>query len=178
MPEVYYSYLKAWQQKKLPRATCMIHMDSSCIDSSFLMMFGIPSSPMATSPLSIHWRMIFEAPLSALASWFRVLSYCSRFCIFSLCSLTLLSFSLLTASMTYSISNWSRIIAYVLLLLLPALRICTPRPLVAKNMNKYRNECWLLWRLKKYLLLMLAELPNAAAISGSRSIMRSRFSAS
>ena len=96
----------------------------------------------------------------------------------SLYSLTLLSFSLLTASMTYSISNWSRIIAYVLLLLLPALRMCTPRPLVAINTKKYRNKCWQLWWLDMYLLLMLAELPNAAAISGSRSIMRSRFSAS
>ena len=37
--------------------------------------------------------------------------------------------------MTCSISNWSRIIACVLLRLLPALRMCTPRPLVAVNMN-------------------------------------------
>ena len=49
--------------------------------------------------------------------------------------------------------------------------------LLSIRMNtKISVDCNSDWKM--YLLLMLAELPNAAAISGSRSIMRSRFSAS
>ena len=111
------------------------HMDSSSYSSLLPMMLGIPLSPISTCPLSIHWRRILAAPLSSLASWLISLSCFSRFTMWSLYSFTLLSFSLLTASMTCSNSNWSRISAYVLLLLLPAFKMWTPRPLVATKTN-------------------------------------------
>ena len=135
-----------------------LHLDSFMLisfwSSALPIMFGTLLSSTSTLPVSIQcWMSCVEFfPWSATSSISR--SYCSRAWIWSYWSLILESFASSSACRASSSASSTHIKVFVRLLLLPGLRIWTPRPLVAAIIYKLTSSTKF-WR--GHLLLILAD---------------------
>ena len=129
--------------------------------SALLIMFGILLSSTSTLPVSIQcWMSCVEFfPWSATSSISR--SYCSRAWIWSYWSLILESFASSSACRASASASSTHIKVFVRFLLLPGLRIWTPRPLVAKN-HQFRSK------ITHFLMMLLtADIGRFMECSGN-----------
>ena len=139
-----------------------LHFESFIIvslwSSALPIMFGTLLSSTSTLPVSIQCWMSWVEFFPWLATSSISRSYCSRAWIWSYWSLIFESLASESACKASSSASSTHIKVFVRLLLLPGLRIWTPRPLVAATIYKLTSSTKI-WR--GHLLLILADCWNA-----------------
>ena len=139
-----------------------LHLDSFMLisfwSSALPTMFGTWLSSTSTLPVSIQCWMSWVEFFPWLATSSISRSYCSSAWIWSYWSLILEFFASSSACRASASASSTHIKVFVRFLLLPGLRIWTPRPLVAAIIYKLTSSTKF-WR--GHLLLILADCWNA-----------------
>ena len=155
---------RKWVKNRWEGVTSLdcLHLDSFMLisfwSSALPIMFGTLLSSTSTLPVSIQCWMSWVEFFPWLATSSISRSYCSRAWIWSYWSLIFESLASESACKASSSASSTHIKVFVRLLLLPGLRIWTPRPLVAATIYKLTSSTKI-WR--GHLLLILADCWNA-----------------